>query len=79
MEIESEIERLRAALIVDRAVIQSMLDAWPAANLPLLAANVEGKLEQFTVRSLNSTMPEAFFAAQQEHAEAWLSVLRARS
>lgn len=68
---ESEIERLRASVIVDAAVLQAIIEGLPPSQRSAVCADIVGKLEQFTVRTLNSTMPESFSAAQQERAAAW--------
>lgn len=70
---KDEIERLRACLIVNGAIIQAILEELPISILESLTANIAFKLEQFTVRSIYSTMPEAFVEAQRESANAWVS------
>jgi len=75
MTLEDEIERLRAAVIVDSVLLESMLESMPRAMQTDFAQRVRFKLEHFTARTLNSSMPEAFAAAQSTAAEAWLTVL----
>lgn len=72
---EADIEKLRAALIVDAAVLQSLIECLPQTLRLAVCADVVSKMEQFSVRTLNSTMPEAFASAQQERANAWTATL----
>lgn len=71
----NDIEKLRASLLVNCAILQAIIEEWPADTAASLEANISSKLEQFTVRSLNSTMPEAFVEAQRESALAWASLV----
>lgn len=71
---EKDIETLRAACIVDRAVIQAMLECLAPPVQAQVFMNMRSKLEQFTVRTLNAPMPEAFVEGQRASAKAWLAV-----
>jgi hypothetical protein len=76
MSDKDEIEKLRACITVDRAIIQAMLEELPVSILEALNANITFKLEHFTVRTIYSTMPEAFVEAQRDSANAWISTLQ---
>lgn len=73
---KDEIERLRAAAIVDRAVIQAVIESLPAEQRVAVAVKAHQALERFTARTLASTMPEPFAQAQQASAEAWIQVVQ---
>lgn len=74
MNVEFEIERLRAIAIVSGTVVQAVIERMPQDWRMQLAADLRGKLEHFTVRTLNSSMPEDFVTAQSRHAAAWIAV-----
>jgi hypothetical protein len=73
---QAEIERLRASVIVNGALIQALLEELPLTVLEAIGKNIEFKFEHFTVRTINSTMPESFLEAQKSSANAWLSQVR---
>lgn len=51
MSESDEIERLRACIIVDRALIQAIPEELPLLTLEAINANVTFKFEHFTVRT----------------------------
>ena len=76
MNQDDDIERLRASLIVLQALQQAMLEELPPDILKSIERNISFKFEHFTVRTINSTMPELFVKAQKSAAEAWLTQIR---
>lgn len=74
-DLEASVEALRAGLIVDRVVLQTVVDSLPAAQYWPLSAALKERLEVLTSRSLGSTMKEAFVEAQIATAQAWLETL----
>ena len=76
MSDQAEVERLRASVIVNGALIQALLEELPLPILEAIGKNIEFKFEHFTVRTINSTMPESFVEAQKSSANAWLSQLK---
>lgn len=75
MNLEAEIERLRAMRTVDRKVMEAIIETMIPPQKLLLWSAAQRGLEAFTVRALNSSMPEAFVSAQNESAAAWLADL----
>jgi hypothetical protein len=72
---KKEIELLRACVIVDRVLFQAVPEELPVGVLEAIKRNVAVKFEAFTVRTINSPMPEPFVDAQKANATAWSETL----
>ncbi|MEK8025020.1 hypothetical protein [Pseudaquabacterium rugosum] len=71
MEIEREIERLRASLTAQTFVVTALVQCVPPEARQAFADLLREQAERFTVSALNSPMPEAFVRSLEASLAPW--------
>lgn len=74
-KLKAEIERLRANVIAQGTVLESLMCLLPTESLARLANDVSERCEKLNARSLPSTMPDAFVEGLSTATSAWQAVI----